>query len=135
MAISTEWDDDAPTITVEVRFDAAQMKQLLAGNWVRLDEVTGQTLHEIGNAILSDPPSVKVSDVAQERIKELEKEVEDQEWDIVQLRYYTQALERRLSKTQREEAMAEGYYELGQHNTPRIEKRLKAKLDDATSRS
>ena len=35
-----EWDENAPTLSVDVRFNAAQMKQLLAGDWVRLEQVT-----------------------------------------------------------------------------------------------
>lgn len=97
-----EWDDNAPTLSIDVTFDAAQMKQLLAGDWVRLEEVTAKTLHEVA-AAMSDSKQA---------------EIDDLEWEQARLRYYIEALERRLDPRQRQQAADEAMAALAQHNPP-----------------
>ena len=97
-----EWDDDAPTLSIDVKFNAAQMKQLLAGDWVRLEEVTAKALHEVAGA-MSDPKQA---------------EIDDLEWEQARLRYYIEALERRLPMQQRDEAAVEAYTEWSKHDPP-----------------
>lgn len=60
-----EWAN-GPTLTIEVTYNLEKLKQLLDGNWVKLDEVTAKTLHEIGHAMLAEEPN---------RVEELEKQV------------------------------------------------------------
>lgn len=97
-----KWGDGEPTITIDVKFDAAQMKRLLEGEWVKLEEVTAKTLHEVA-AALSDPRQVEIDDLT---------------WEQMRLRYQIAALERFVSRQQRDAAIAESYYEVSQHDTP-----------------
>lgn len=108
-----EWGDGEPTISVDVRFNAAQMKQLLEGEWVKLEEVTAKTLHEVA-AALSDPRQVEIDNLT---------------WEQTRLRYQIAALERLVSPEQRRAALTESYYEVSQHDTP-ARARERAALSD-----
>jgi hypothetical protein len=102
-----DWDADAPTLSIDVKFNAGQMKQLLAGDWVRIEEVTAKTLHEVAGAMLTEEPS-----------DPKQAEIDDLVWEQARLRYYIEALERCVSQEQRQAAAAEAYYEVSQHDTP-----------------
>ena len=102
-----KWDDGAPTLSIDVRFNAEQMKQLLAGDWVRLEQVTAAALHEVAGAMLTEEPS-----------DPKQAEIDDLVWEQARLRYYIAALERCVSREQRQAAEAEAYYEVSQHDTP-----------------
>ena len=97
-----EWDKNAPTLSIDVKFNAAQMKQLLAGDWVRLEEVTAKTLHEVA-AAMADPKQAEIDALV---------------WEQARLRYYIEALERRLDPRQRQQAADEAMAALAQHNPP-----------------
>lgn len=97
-----EWGDGAPTISIDVRFNAEQMMQLLAGDGVRLEEITAKTLYEVAGAIV-DPKQA---------------EIDDLEWEQARLRYYIEALERRLPMQERDAAAVEAYTAWSQHDPP-----------------
>jgi hypothetical protein len=97
-----KWDDGAPTLSIDVMFNVEQMKQLLAGDWVRLEEVTAKTLHEVAGAMV-DPRQA---------------EIDDLEWEQARLRYYIEALERRLPMQERDAAAVEAYTAWSQHDPP-----------------
>ena len=90
-----------------MRFNAEQLKELMAGNWVRLEEVTAKTLHEVAGAMLTEDPS-----------DPKQAEIDDLVWEQARPRYYIAALEPCVSREQRQAATAEAYYEVSQHDTP-----------------
>jgi broad specificity polyphosphatase/5'/3'-nucleotidase SurE len=113
-----QWNEGIPTLTISIEYNLEKLKLLLDGNWAKLDEVTAKTLHEVGHAMLApqqpDEAAAKINKPEWDPASEIAK----LEWEQARLRYYIEALERRVTREQRQEASAEAYYEWSQHDPP-----------------